>query len=90
MDKYRVVYTERAWQPRRGMMRQQPLEECQIVECDLPNGEHLYVELARELGGPPRVIIARVSHKSEGSRRQRFRKTTRFLGVDELELIAGE
>ncbi len=89
MTTYRVEYSAQGWQPR---SRQQqlphlPVEERQIIERDLSDDEHLYVELAREPSALPRVVIARVTSISHRTRRKPFSRTTRFLSVDQLELV---
>ncbi len=87
MQQCRVEYSAHAWQPRRQRSHLLPVEECQVVERDLTDDERLYVELARARGGPPRVVIARITILSRRQRRNQFYRTTRFLRADELELV---
>ncbi len=89
MKQYRVEYSAHAWQPRsrHQLLPHQPVEECQVVERDLTDDERLHVELARAPGGSPRVIVARVTSSSHRTRRKPFCRTTRFLSVDQLELV---
>lgn len=86
MQTYRVEYSAHAWQPR----KQHPLlpvEECQVVQRVMSNGWLLYVELARAPGGPPRVVIARITSLPRRARRRIHSRTTRFLTADELDLV---
>ena len=84
---YRVEYSAHAWQPRKQGHHLQPAEEVQIVQRALSHDWLLYVELARAPGGPPRVVIARITNPPRRARRKWLSETTRVLTVDDLDLV---
>ena len=89
MKTYCVEYSAQGWQPRsrHQMLPHQPVEEYQVVERDLTDDEHLYVELARAPGGPPHVVIARITSPVRQAQRKRVSRPPRFLRADELDLV---
>ncbi len=85
--KYRVIYSAAGWQQRaRHPMLPGHEEQCQIVRHELPDGQRLYVELARRQGAPLRVLIARIEVLAMRGGHQHYR-TVKFVQPDELELI---
>ncbi len=86
--KYRVEYAAQDWQPRIHPhdVPHTSVEEFQIVQHALDNGQRLYVELACTPGGSPRVLVARLMPPPTHPGKPRY-STIRFLSPDDLELI---
>ena len=87
MKKYRGEYAREQWQRRTYRWRaiHLSLVEFQIIERDLENGHHLFVELAREPDASLRLCIARLDIARNTVGRIRYHR--QYVCPDEIELI---
>jgi hypothetical protein len=86
---YRAIYRADGWQACRHPLLPHATEECQIVRQALGQGQQLSVELTRQPGAAPRIVVARLEVPFNRHGRPDYR-TARVLAPDEIELVTAD